>query len=193
MPPKPKFTKEEVVQAGLAIVQEQGMDQLSARALAHKLGSSSCPIFTVFESMDEVREAVLDAAKRAYAKYVKWGLTQIPAFKGAGTAYIRFAMEEPKLFEILFMRELPGAPDIDSVLPQMDDNYEQILDSIIDAYGLTRDVANRLYVHLTIYTHGIATLCVTRMCRFSPEQISDMLTEVFTSLLVRAKKGELYA
>lgn len=193
MPPKPKFAKEDVVQAGLAIVKEQGMDHLSARALAQELGSSSCPIFTVFGSMDEVREAVLDEAKHVYAEYVKWGLTQTPAFKGAGTAYIRFAMEEPKLFTLLFMRELPGTPDIDSVLPRMDDNYDQILDSIIDTYGLSQDVANRLYEHLTIYTHGIATLCVTRMCRFTSEQISAMLTEVFTGLLVRAKKGELHA
>lgn len=193
MPPKPKFTREDVVRAGLAMARELGMDQLSARALAQRLKSSSCPIFTLFGSMDEVHEAVMEAAKQLYAQYVREGLAQTPAFKGAGMSYIRFAMEEPKLFQALFMRVLPGVPDIDRMLPQLDDNYEQILQSITDAYGLKREVADWIYRHLTIYTHGIATLCVTGTCSFSPEQVNTMLTEVFVGLLAQAKKGELDA
>ena len=43
--------------------------------------------------------------------------------------------------------------------------------------------AERLYHHLWIYTHGIAALCATGMCRFTREGISKMMTEVFVSLL----------
>lgn len=55
MPPKAKFTKEEIVEAALGIAHESGFDALTARTLGERLGSSARPIFTVFKSMDEVR------------------------------------------------------------------------------------------------------------------------------------------
>ena len=52
MPPKPKFTKEEIVAAALTLVSEKGMEALTARELGLRLGSSARPIFTVFQSME---------------------------------------------------------------------------------------------------------------------------------------------
>ena len=43
-----------------------------------------------------------------------------------------------------------------------------------------------------IYTHGIASLCATNMCRFTEEEISKMITEVFISLLKEEKAGKCY-
>ena len=63
----------------------------------------------------------------------------------------------------------------------------KILSSIINEYGVEKDTAERLYRHLWIYSHGIATLCVTGMCRFTGEEISTMMTEVFTGLMKNAK------
>lgn len=62
MPPKAKFTKEEIIKATLGIVRNEGFRTLTARALGAKLGSSARPIFTVFHSMEEVQQAVVDAA-----------------------------------------------------------------------------------------------------------------------------------
>ena len=54
MPPKAKFTRSELIQAALDLVRSKGADALTARALGQRLGSSARPIFTVFQSMDEV-------------------------------------------------------------------------------------------------------------------------------------------
>ena len=74
-------------------------------------------------------------------------------------------------------------PNIGGALPLIDENYEEILDSITVGYGVSKKIAEKLYRHLWIYSHGIATLCTTKMCRFTGEEISQMITEVFTSLL----------
>ena len=47
MPPKPKFTKEEIVAAALELVSANGIEALTARELSAYLGSSARPIFTV--------------------------------------------------------------------------------------------------------------------------------------------------
>lgn len=183
MPPKAKFTKKQITHAALELVRTDGISGLTARTLASKLGSSSCPIFTVFENMEEVHQSVLDAAKARYKEYVEKGLADTPAFKGVGKQYILFAIEEPQLFQLLFMNSQTVIPNIGSVLPLIDENYEKILDSITEGYGVGRKIAEKLYRHLWIYSHGIAALCTTKMCRFTGEEINQMITEVFTSLL----------
>jgi AcrR family transcriptional regulator len=187
MPPKAKFTKKEIVQAALEIVRADGISSLTARALGLKLGSSSRPIFTVFTSMDEVLQEVEEAAKILYREYIQRGLQDTPAFKGVGTEYIMFSVKEPKLFQLLFMREKEQVPDLANVLPLIDDNYEAILLSIKNGYGVSDDIAKNLYQHLWIYTHGIATLFATKMCRLTGDQINKMISEVFISLLKTMK------
>ncbi len=190
MPPKAKFTKEEIVRAGLEIVRAGGRSALTARTLGEKLKSSARPVFTVFQSMDEVWEAVMEAVRELYTGYIEKGLAQEPAFKGVGTQYILFAIKEPKLFQLLFMAEQERVPSISEVLPLIDENYDKIVASVRDGYGLDDAAANRLYRHLWIYTHGIATLCATKMCRFTGEEISGMVTEVFKGLLTENLKED---
>lgn len=189
MPPKAKFTREQITEAGLNIIRESGMEDLTARTLGKRLGSSSCPIFTVFDNMEEVQTAVKQAAKALYSEYVKEGLKETPAFKGVGMQYVSFAINEPKLFQLLFMSEQKQKPDSESILTAIEDNYDKILDSVRYSYGLEVKDAEILYRHLWIYTHGIAVLLATGMCRFNIEEIGIMLSEIFVPLLKEIKGG----
>lgn len=189
MPPKARFTKEEIIFAALSVVRREGMASLTARALAAELGSSARPIFTVFQSMEEVQHEVREAAKAEYNDYVKRGLTDEPAFKGVGMQYIKFAQEEPKLFQLLFMSELKEEVNLSEVLPVLDENYDTIVKTIRELYRVEEADAWSLYRHLWIYTHGIAALCAAKVCNFSEKEISEMLTEVFVSILQRVKAG----
>ena len=99
MPPKAKFTKAEIIEAALNIVRADGYEALTSRALGTYLGSSARPIFTVFKNMEEVQQDMIKSAKALYKEYVNKGLTTEPPFKGVGTQYILFAVNEPKLFQ----------------------------------------------------------------------------------------------
>lgn len=191
MPPKAKFTKDEILEAALNIVRADGIKALTARALGSQLGSSARPIFTVFQSMDELQQEILAAARRLYNEYAAKGLqqTEMPAFKGIGMQYIQFALTEPKLFQLLFMAEQPQSPTVRNILPAIDENYPQILSSVQAHYSLSKVDSEWLYRHLWIYTHGIAVLCATNMCTFTGEEIGMLLTEVFTALLKETASG----
>ncbi len=190
MPPKAKFTKEEIIDAAFHIVKTDGFEALTSRALGTRLGSSARPIFTVFQSMDEVQQAVIEAAKALYKKYVDQGLMWEHPFKGVGTQYILFSIQEPKLFQLLFMTEQSQIPDFSGVLPLIEESYGEILLSIQNDYRISERLAERLYHHLWIYTHGIATLCATKMCSFTGDEISSMITEVCMSILQNIKGGQ---
>lgn len=190
MPPKAKYTKEQITQEALDMIREKGMGNLTARALGQRLGSSACPIFTVFENMEEVQSAAKKAAKGLYAEYVRTGLKEAPSFQGVGMQYIRFAIQEPKLFQLLFMTEQPQKPSVVNVLPIIDENYQEILQSVRDSYDVSGSEAEKLYRHLWIYTHGIAVLCASNTCVFTPEEMRKMLAEVMTSLLHQIKRNK---
>ena len=183
MPPKAKFTREEIIEAALNIARTQGIEAVTARELGKVMGSSARPIFTVFQSMDEVLEETLKGAKDIYRQYVEQGLSETPAFRGVGLAYIRFAVEEEKLFRLLFMNEQKPVDSIEQILMLIDESYDAILRSVEEPYHLQREDAKRLYQHLWIYSHGIAALCATGMYSFTQEEIEKQLTEVFIGLL----------
>ena len=48
MPPKNKFTRDEIIQAALGIVREDGLAGLTARSLAERLQSTPMVIFGQF-------------------------------------------------------------------------------------------------------------------------------------------------
>lgn len=191
MPPQAKFTRTEIIQKALEIVRTEGMDKITARELGNRLNSSARPIFTVFESMEEVKQEVVIQAKERYREYIERGLGEKLAFRGVGTAYITFAIEEPKLFALLFMQPQAECGDVTQILPAIDDSYEKILRSVQEPYGFGRATAEKIYQHLWIYTHGIASMCVANVCRYSMQDLTDRMTEIFKSLLEAAKRGEI--
>lgn len=190
MPPKAKFSREFIIETALDLVRTEGPDALTSRALGKRLESSARPIFTVFNNMEEVKQAVIEKAKELYGKYVKRGLDSALPFKGVGTQYILFSIDEPKLFKLLFMTEREQIPTLSHVLPEIEDSYISIISSVRNEYGLDTAASEKLYLHLWIYTHGIATLCASKMCRFTEDEISSMMTEVFKSILGNIKKEQ---
>lgn len=180
MPPKAKFTKEEVVSAALDILREHGKEGLTARALGQKLGSSARPIFTLFSGMDEIFREAERAAQELYNKYVEAGLSESIPFKGVGRSYLRFAKEEPKLFQLFFFGERKATKG--DVLFVIEENYRAILNSIVTFYRVDMERARELYFHSWVYTHGIASLIATGMCTFSEEECNAMLTTVFKGI-----------
>ena len=60
MPGKFMFTREEVLAAALDLVREQGIAAVIARKLGEKPGSSSKPIFSLFENMEDILARTLD-------------------------------------------------------------------------------------------------------------------------------------
>ncbi len=183
MPPKAKFTKNAILDTAFEIARTHGIDKITSRELGKCLGSSPRPIFTVYTNMEELKNDVITRAKELYRQYVIEGLKEEIAFKGVGTAYIRFSIEEPALFQLLFMNPLSTLTTVEHILPLIDASYEDILHSVEESYGLNRQAADKIYQHLWTYTHGIATMCATRLCSYTGEEISQRLTEVFKSLL----------
>ena len=180
MPPKAKYTKEQIVEVAYQMVRRQGKDSLTVRSIAAALGTSTAPIFTGFRSIEELQQCVYEKAVDLYKSYIQEGLSQPLGFKGSGLKYIQFAKDEPELFKLLCMQE--DSRGVTHFLPEREPHTPQILQTITDDYGLQSEQARRLYNHLSIYTHGLAVLYAQKQCIFTMEDVSRLLTQLYQAL-----------
>ncbi len=187
MPPKAKFTKEEIVSKALDVATEYGIEGLTARSLGKALGSSTRPIFTVFNSMEEVCDEVKVSALERFSQYAEKAKEMTPVFKGVGMQMISFAKDYPKLYRVVFMSDSPDSKTFDDVFAHLGDIAPLCIEFIEKDYGLSDIQAKELFKQVWIYTYGLATLIATGMCRFSDDEISNMLSNQFSSLLKQIK------
>lgn len=192
MPRKARYTKEEITDAALKLVSQRGIEALSARELGIALETSTSPIFTVFESMEEVQFEVKKAAMRLFESFAHKSEDSMPVFKRIGMQMILFAKAEPNLYRFLFMSPNGDVKSFDGIFSRLGGVVGECLDAIRKDYGLTGKDAKDLFEHMWIHTFGIGTLCAAGVCDLSKDEISEMLTRNFTAMLVllKSEKGE---
>ena len=181
MPPVIKYSKEKVIEIGLELVKEEGIEKVSARNVAKKLGSSICPVFSCFETMDDLKQTLLKEIYKLYVKYLNEGmLANEKVFKGAGLAYIKFARENKNYFKALFMGK--NEKNIDELI-RIDKNNDNIKKAICESTKLSEDDAVKLHQYNWVFVHGIAVMLAMDYCVFSDDEISEMLSFEYQSLL----------
>ena len=186
MPPKVRFTREQIADTAYNMVRKFGMDILTARNLASELGISTAPIFTAFKNIEEVQGAVKERAKTEYRAYIEEGLKHEIPFKGAGLKYVEFAKNEPELFKLLFMSG-DNFESIPHYYPGKDISAEKVLEVVESSYAESRESAMRLYNHLSVYMHGFAVMFAQGNSMFTMDDVSRMMSEVFKALSNREK------
>lgn len=192
MPPRPKFKKEEIVAAAMEIVSEKGIESLTAQELRNVLKCSASPIFTVFDTMKAIQDEVRVAAMERFEQYEVASVKDIPIFKQFGMRMVMFGAREPKLYQLLFMQEHGNTVTFDDVFGELGDTAKRCIDAIEKDYKLTEEQAKLLFENVWIYTFGIGALCATRVCRFSEEELSQMLTTEFQAMMILIKSGTVH-
>ncbi len=185
MPPKVKITKKDIIDTALSLVREGGADAINARSIANALSCSTQPIFSNFESMEDLEHSVLVAAFEKYLGFITSELKceKYPPYKAYGMAYIRFAKEEKELFKLIFMCDRQG----EELNPTVD--FETSVEMIMKANGCDRETARLMHLEMWVCVHGIATMLATSFWELDFELISRMLTDVYQGLRIRLIDG----
>lgn len=110
--------RERIVEAARDIVSEHGLDALSMRALALRIGHSPGTIYHHFRDKDELLGSVMaEGFKRLGAsmeREIRKVGTSAPAlaqYAATGRAYARFALENTGYFRAMF--EVPGVAQLE--------------------------------------------------------------------------------
>lgn len=179
MPPKPKCTREDIVNVAFEMTKEMGFDAVTTREIGKRLGTSSSPIFTWFQNMQEVKMEVRKRAMKEFESYVADALHYTPAFKQFGIKMVEFARKEPKLFRILYMQEHEERQTFDDMVEELGESAKVCMEVIMKDYELTESDARRLFGQIWLHTFSMCVLLANKVCNFSMEEVSKIMSMEF--------------
>lgn len=182
MPRQPRFSKEDIVAAGLKIVRTSGYEAVSARSLGKVLGTSSSPMFTMFKDMNEVMKAISHAAQNEFLEYMEGVTAYSPAFKEFGLRLVSFSKEEPNLFQLLFLGK-DSCPEIAERIAK------ECLCKLGQGYDLAGEQAELLFRQMWPVACGIAALCIKHPEDYPEDTVSLTLSYHFAGILSIIKSG----
>ncbi|OKH83656.1 TetR family transcriptional regulator [Mycobacterium sp. ST-F2] len=104
--------RRQLIEAGIAILERDGLQALSVRKLAAEVGTSTMVVYTHFGSMTGVVDAIAGEAFDRFAQ----ALTEVPEtddpvadFFSMGRAYYVFAIAKPQRYQLMFGTVAPAA------------------------------------------------------------------------------------
>ncbi len=189
MPPKAKISKEMIIETAFQIAREEGADKITVRSIAERLNCSTQPVLYYFAGIDEIKKAVYEKADEFHTEYI---MQENPAcedpFMAIGLHYIRFAMEEAKLFQFLFQsNEFSGAGILDLMESE---GLEPFYAGLQEEADLSKEEAKEVFVILFVFAHGYASLFANNSMRYDEDKITDGLVKTFYGAIA-AVKGEV--
>lgn len=190
MPPKAKYTREQIISKAFEMTREKGIDAVVARELGKALGTSSSPIFTAFKNMEELQQEVRKVALKEFETYVSDAINYTPAFKYVGLKMVEFAIKEPKLFQLVYMREHDGNQTYAMLIDELGETVDACIRYMMRDYDLTEEEATFLFRQAWLHTFGICVLLAGKVCSMTKEEISEMLSVEFKGTLILIKSGK---
>jgi AcrR family transcriptional regulator len=154
-----------LLQEAVCTIQAQGVEALTLRAVAEKLGVSRTALYRHFSD----KQALLGAVAAEGFRLLRTSLVKAwekegrgrPGFEAMGRAYVHFALDHPSHYRVMF-----GSAAVASE-PEPDDPGGNAFQALVDALvemqqqGLVRDDPPLLLaLHVWSTVHGVAMLAL---------------------------------
>ena len=172
MPKATTITKAMIINSAIEIVREKDFSALSARNIAKKIGSSTQPIYWVYQNMEDLR---LDAMGKVVSgmddilnSYKKSG----KPFLDYGLGYIYVAHIDPVFFRAIFVDNILDLKMTD-IIPK-----KEMLD-MMKQDECSKDIPDKKLLEIAtnawFLAHGIASLVANRMIVYDEDKAEKML------------------
>ncbi len=182
MPRKSVFSRQDVIQAAYDLVEEHGLHRLSARTVADRLQSSTAPVYTNFQTMNDLIREVLRLGKDLLLVYATRPHTE-RIFLNMGIGVIKYARDHSNMYRALFLES--GA--YKDLLNDLRASLLPVLDRDERLSCLSQPQKDDLLTKMSIITHGIAAqVCIGLIDVHGNENIGETLQSVGASVVTAA-------
>jgi hypothetical protein len=189
MPPKPSVNRDDILNAAITLIRQNGSDSINARSIAGVLNCSTKPLFRVYENMDQLKDDVYDRAMEFYYSFLQNRQTDtIDPFLAVGQNYIEFACQEKELFKYIFLSNHMSFQSLDEFANLPD--IHGLTESIAMSTGLSEQAAKDLFLELWLLAHGIATMLATNPSTLDKPEVERLLIQSFKAQYQYLKSEE---
>lgn len=186
MPKKAIFKKKQIHNKAYELFEKYGLDEITARNLAKALDASPAPIYNCYTSMNELKEELIERAKKKYLEYLGKHATGV-VFIDIAMGICTFAREEKQLFRSIFLKDY----SYEGIIKQFKGLVESEMEKDIRFKNVNKQEKDKIFLDCWIYAHGMATLIATNYLEnITDEEILERLKEapevIFNTRLSKA-------
>jgi AcrR family transcriptional regulator len=191
----PPQLRELILEAAREIIESDGLAGLSAREIARRIGYSPGTIYNMYENLDDVilrvEARVLDALDARLAAVM--GQSKGPeSLIELGRAYLAFAHEQPKLWNLLFEHHLPPGSELPPWYQQKLDALMRRVEEVLAAHISTEAAQDRQRAARVLWAgvHGITSLSTAdKLSTVTSETASRLIDDLVGTYLRGLAQG----
>ncbi|WP_245718353.1 TetR/AcrR family transcriptional regulator [Nocardia miyunensis] len=188
--------REQLIEAGLRLLEEVGPEALQARRVAAEVGTSTMAVYTHFEGMPGLLSAIVGEAFTQFgAALGSVAPTEDPIadFLVMGAAYRQYALASPQRYRLMFgLTSLHTGSLHDftaEALPEGNDTetYQQlvrVVQRMIDAGRIRADPPQQVAARLWGLIHGVVLLELTGLLGSQGQAMTAVLGPATVDLLI---------
>lgn len=184
-----QISREIILNTAFQMLIRDGYSSISITSLAREIGCSTQPIAWHFGNMDGLRDALL----RHSLEYIQ---NHFALSSDSTTSmlleiqrrYVDLAFNFPNLYKYLYMTDQDREQTKELVQSLRFPNYEEILYSLQQEYGVSHQAAQRYLLDLQLYVHGIASCAVANIPVSFKDDVMTMIHETNETFLEKMIK-----
>ena len=181
MPAVRKVSKEQIIDAAVDVLRDDGFSAINARSVAKKLGCSTQPIYFSFRNMEELKAALTERAIQMHTQRVRDSLRihegNDSRYSSYGMGFVKFAAEEKQLFRWLYLEGEQLGPYQNDVLTS------EVISVITEEFGYEEDVARRFHQDMVYFTYGLAILANTDHLHLTEAELREAFRRELRALI----------
>lgn len=185
MGPRTKFTREQIIDAAFEIAKTEGMDKITMRKIAEKMGSSVAPIYVNFKNIDELIEALMERVISISQQLFIEESTGNP-FRDMGSASLRFAMEYSVLFRDLVLKNNNYMKSYDEkTIPALIKEMKK--DPELE--GFTEEELKTILLKMRIFQLGLSVMAANGLLlkNYKKQDLMDLLSSAANDVIRSAR------
>jgi AcrR family transcriptional regulator len=171
-----------IIAAALDLLRRQGLDQVTMRRVAQRLGVGAMTLYTYINGQEELRRAMIrrgfDLLHCGCQQASTLGTAQ--GWRGGAAHYVNFALENPRLYELMFSTPIPQ-DDLDL----LHGGFQTLLDRVrerLTEQGIPKDQldyeSRRRAGRFWIALHGLASLAISHRLTVLPDALDQLLDDL---------------
>lgn len=189
MAPKTKFTKQDIVLAAFDIAKTDGIESITIRKVAERLGSSIAPIYVNFNDVQELLQQVVERAFHVARGMIMEQQSGQP-FRDIGMASLRFAKEYPVLYRDLMMKDNPHMKNT----PEQLDEVIGLMRQDPELGGFSDQELQSILLNMQVFQTGLCVMVANDLFtkNVDDEQMMNMMDEAAEAFIraAHARKHE---
>ena len=181
-----KFSKEIVMNKMVEYIRVNGIQSFNVRDVAKYIGCSTGPLFRLYSNTDELKKDLKKYLHDDYDNFIAKYINKEDYMFTISYAYALYAKEMPNIFKTLFFTEIAGTRTLEEVV-NSSWNRETI-ECMTKQYGISLKNAEKIYIDVRFFTHGLATQICAKSISVTNEEINRLIRHMLNLCVDEVKR-----